>query len=196
MRVTKVNRSKAVPVKRPTAAPVAAVSAPLLALAKARRAVALAVSERPAVKRAAPSATEAPAYNVEEQIGFRLRKAHQRATGVFNEMMVKFDITPPQFATLAKIDELGPVSQHQLARLIGLEHAEMLQVLGRLQRQNLLRARPSPQDLRLIQIELTPDAQVAMPAMKAAAAKVSAKTLSPLTAKEAETLNALLERLA
>ncbi len=191
MRVTKVNRSKATPAKRvvPAVTTVASVS-------KARRAVPLAVNDRPAVKRANPAA-EAPvaAYMLDDQIGFRLRRAHQRSTVIFNDLMSKYDVTPPQFASLAKLDEMGPMSQHQLARLVCLEPAEMLQVIGRLQRQNLLRARPSPQDVRLIQIELTPDAQMVIEAMKAAATKVSAKTLSPLSPAEIKTLNALLERL-
>jgi MarR family transcriptional regulator, lower aerobic nicotinate degradation pathway regulator len=197
MRVTKVNRSKATPAKRPVAAAPPALStvATIAAVAKARRALPLAVNDRPAVKRANPTDAQTSGYMLDEQVGFRLRRAHQRALAIFNDLMGKYDVTPPQFATLAKLDEMGPMSQHQLARLVCLEHAEMLAVIGRLQRQNLMRARPSPQDVRLIQLELTPDAQQVLAAMKAAATKVSAKTLAPLSPAEVKTLNALLERI-
>jgi DNA-binding MarR family transcriptional regulator len=134
-------------------------------------------------------------FLVDEQVGFRLRRAHQRASAVFAEMMSKYDITPTQFSTLAKLDEMGPMSQHQLARVTGLEHAEMLAVIGRLQRQALIRCRPSPLDHRLIEIELTSDAIIALIAMKDAAAKVSQKILAPLSPADAKQLVALLAKI-
>jgi MarR family transcriptional regulator, lower aerobic nicotinate degradation pathway regulator len=179
MRVTKVKSPKATPAKRPPP--------PVL---KARRSLPLS-SERGAVKKGEADAK----YLLDDQIGYRLRRAHQRSSAVFAEMMSKFDITPTQFATLAKLDEMGPMSQHQLARVTGLEHAEMLAVIGRLQRQGLIRCRPSPLDHRLIEIELTVDAQVAMVAMKDAATKVSQKVVAPLSPVEAKQLVALLARL-
>jgi MarR family transcriptional regulator, lower aerobic nicotinate degradation pathway regulator len=201
MRVTKVKSSKvATPAKRPATMPLGkqgavtpAIKMHAALLNKARRSVPLAVSERPAVKRANPSI--GPDFSLEEQIGFRLRKANQRATGIFADVMAKYAVTPTQFATMAKIDEIGPMSQPQLERSTALDHAEMLSVIGRLQRQNLLRVRPAPQDLRLIQIELTHEAQALIAEMKAAANKVAVKTLAPLSAQEAKTLQALLERI-
>jgi MarR family transcriptional regulator, lower aerobic nicotinate degradation pathway regulator len=182
MRVTKVKSPKATPAKRPPPSPVL----------KARRSLPLS-SERAAVKR---GDAEPNAYVLDEQIGFRLRRAQQRASTIFADLMAKFDVTPTQFATLAKLDELGPMSQHQLSRVTALEHAEMLAVIGRLQRQTLIRCRPSPLDHRLIEIELTPDAQIAMTAMKDAASKVSAKILAPLSPADAKQLIGLLSRLA
>jgi MarR family transcriptional regulator, lower aerobic nicotinate degradation pathway regulator len=181
MRVTKVKSPKATPAKRPPPAP----------LLKPRRSLPLS-SERAAVKR---GEAEPNAYVLDEQIGFRLRRAHQRASTIFAEVMAKYDVTPTQFATLAKLDELGPMSQHQLARVTALEHAEMLAVIGRLQRQTMIRCRPSPLDHRLIEIELTSEAQVAMGAMKDAAAKVSAKVVAPLSPAETKQLIGLLARL-
>jgi MarR family transcriptional regulator, lower aerobic nicotinate degradation pathway regulator len=181
MRVTKVKSPKATPAKRPPPPP----------MLKARRSLPL-TSERAAVKR---GDAEANAYVLDEQIGYRLRRAHQRASTVFADLMAKYDVTPTQFATLAKLDELGPMSQHQLARVTALEHAEMLAVIGRLQRQTMIRCRPSPLDHRLIEIELTPEAQVAMVAMKDAAAKVSAKVVAPLSPAETKQLIGLLARL-
>lgn len=181
MRVTKVKSPKATPAKRP-----------LPPVLKARRTLPLA-SDRAAVKKG--EAESSVAFLLDEQIGFRLRRAHQRASAIFTEIMSKYDVTPAQFATLAKLDEMGPMSQHQLSRVTALEHAEMLAVIGRLQRQSLIRCRPSPLDHRLIEIELTAEARIAMTAMKESAARVSAKTLSPLSPAEAKQLTALLARL-
>ena len=46
-------------------------------------------------------------YRLEDQVGFILRRAHQRATGIFNAVMEEFSITPTQFAALAKLHDLG-----------------------------------------------------------------------------------------
>jgi DNA-binding MarR family transcriptional regulator len=60
----------------------------------------------------------------------------------------------------------------------------------------MIRCRPSPLDHRLIEIELTPEAQIAMNAMKDAATKVSSKILTPLSPTESKQLISLLSRLA
>ena len=61
------------------------------------------------------------AYVLEEQIGFLLRCAHQRASEMFNAVMGPFGVTPRQFAALAKLDDLGSVSQNQLGRLTAMD---------------------------------------------------------------------------
>lgn len=173
------------------------------------RSVPLVVEQKPAVKKAAmpqkaASATKAPAvaasatngYLLEDQIGFRLRKAHQRATTIFTDVMAEFDVTPTQFAALAKLDDLGPISQNQLGRLTAMDPATILGVVGRLHRCGWLRARPSIEDQRLMLIELTPEGVVRIKAMKERAAMVTARTVSSLSAAEAQTLNELLARLS
>lgn len=173
------------------------------------RSVPLVVEQKPAVKKAAmpqkpvtapkPAAVAQPTgngYVLEDQVGFRLRKAHQRATTIFAEVMAEFDVTPTQFAALAKLDDLGPISQNQLGRLTAMDPATILGVVGRLHRSGWLRARPSVEDQRLMLIELTPEGIVRIKAMKEKAAVVSARTVSSLSAAEAQTLNELLARLS
>jgi DNA-binding MarR family transcriptional regulator len=137
----------------------------------------------------------ADSYVLEDQVGFRLRKAHQRASTLFADMMAEFDVTPTQFAALAKLDDLGAISQNQLGRLTAMDPATILGVVGRLHRSGWLRARPSLDDQRLMLIELTPEGQAKIGAMKVVATKVTQRTLAPLSPEEAKTLNALLARL-
>lgn len=150
----------------------------------------------PAAKPLAVTVTSVSTYVLEDQIGFRLRKAHQRATTIFTEVMAEFDVTPTQFAALAKLDDLGAISQNQLGRLTAMDPATILGVVGRLHRSGWLRGRPSVEDQRLMLIELTPEGQIRTKQMKEMAAKVSARTLSGLSPAEAQTLNELLARLS
>jgi MarR family transcriptional regulator, lower aerobic nicotinate degradation pathway regulator len=137
----------------------------------------------------------AAGYVLEDQVGFHLRRAHQRATLIFNEVMAKFDITPTQFAALAKIDDEGAISQNHLGRLTAMDPSTILGVVGRLQRQGLVHLKSTPGDARLTMIELTLDGQKRVAEMKTVAAEVSKRTMSPLKPADAKTLNELLSRI-
>lgn len=137
----------------------------------------------------------ARAYRLEAQVGFRIRKVHQRATEIFNAVMGPFDLTPTQFAVLAKLDDLGHVSQNQLGRLVAMDPATIFGVVGRLMKRGLVAQRLDPQDARLTLIELTAEGRELIRRAKAVGAEVSRRTLAPLSEAEAQTLHALLARL-
>jgi DNA-binding MarR family transcriptional regulator len=134
-------------------------------------------------------------YRLEAQIGFVLRRAHQKATGIFNAVMGEFGITPTQFAALAKLDDVGRVSQNELGRLTAMDPATIWGVINRLIRQGYVAQSPDPDDARLVMVELTNDGRKATLRMKAVAAEVSRETLRPFTDEEAKQLLALLGRL-
>jgi len=137
----------------------------------------------------------ARAYRLEAQVGFRIRKVHQRATEIFHAVMGDLDLTPMQFAVLAKLDDLGQVSQNQLGRLVAMDPATIFGVVGRLMKRGLVAQRPDPEDARLALIELTGEGRALVVRAKAIGAEVSRRTLAPLSPSEAETLLALLARL-
>jgi len=147
------------------------------------------------VKQLAPTpATADPGdYVLEHQVGFLLRCAHQRATEVFNSVMAPFAVTPTQFAALAKIDDLGSVSQNRLGRLTAMDPATISGVVGRLIARGFVRQSPDRNDARQLRLALTPAGRSATAQMKAVAAEVSQRTLAPLRPGQCE---ALLRALA
>jgi MarR family transcriptional regulator, lower aerobic nicotinate degradation pathway regulator len=138
---------------------------------------------------------EGPPYRLEDQVGFILRRVHQRATDTFNTVMAGFDITPRQFAAMAKLHDLGPTSQNQLGRLVAMDPATMFGVAGRLSKRGLIRQDAAPNDARLVILELTGEGRELIEAMKARGLEVSRRTLQPLTAREAETFLRLLAKM-
>jgi DNA-binding MarR family transcriptional regulator len=142
-----------------------------------------------------PEMVEEPPYRLEDQVGFILRRAHQRATDTFNSVMTGFAVTPRQFATMAKLHDLGPTSQNQLGRLVAMDPATMFGVAGRLIKRGLIRQAVAPNDARLVILELTDEGRDLIEAMKARGADVSRRTLEPLTAKETATFLRLLRKL-
>jgi DNA-binding MarR family transcriptional regulator len=144
-------------------------------------------------KPAEDAQTRAGTYVLEEQVGFLLRCAHQRASEDFNAVMGRFGVTPTQFAALAKLDDLGSVSQNQLGRLTRMDPATISGVVGRLLARGYVRQSADLRDARLVLLALTPVGRAAVLQMKAVAADVSRRTLQPLTPGES---GALLRALA
>jgi DNA-binding MarR family transcriptional regulator len=145
---------------------------------------------------AGTAAERAAVYALEEQVGFLLRCAHQRASEVFNDVMGRFGVTPTQFAALAKLDDRGSVSQNQLGRLTRMDPATISGVVGRLIGRGYVRQASDLKDARLVMLTLTPNGQTAVKAMKGAAGEVSRRTLEPLEPREKAALVEALAKIA
>jgi DNA-binding MarR family transcriptional regulator len=141
-------------------------------------------------------ASAATEYRLEDQVGFNLRRAHQRATGIFNAVMEKFSITPTQFAALAKLHDLGSVSQNELGRLTAMDPATIFGVVSRLIKHGFVTQSMDANDARRVILELTDTGREAAVAMKDIAAEVSRQTLEPLSTAEQALFLQLLQRMA
>src|SRR5215510_15526412 len=136
-------------------------------------------------ERAAKRGAAAGAYVLEQQVGFLLRCAHQRASEMFKAVMGRFGVTPRQFAALAKLDDLGSVSQNQLGRLTAMDPATISGVIARLAARGYVAQSADPRDGRLLVLALTAAGAAAVRAMKEVAAEVSQRTLAHLSEEEA-----------
>jgi len=135
-----------------------------------------------------------PGYVLEEQIGFILRQVWQRHAAIFARE-IGINLTPTQWAALAKLSETGPCSQNQLGRLTAMDIATIKGVIDRLTARGLTETGPDPGDGRRLLVSLTRTGQqLAEKAMPNALA-ISRETLAPLDAGERETLVALLAKL-
>ena len=134
-----------------------------------------------------------PDYQLEDQIGFKLRLANQRHIEVFTREMP--EVTPTQFAVLAKLWESGTLSQNHLGRLVKVDVATTKGVVDRLLRKGLINITPSLKDRRRLEISLSEPGQTFTETALARAREISAKTVQNLTQKETATLLSLLEKL-
>jgi DNA-binding MarR family transcriptional regulator len=133
-------------------------------------------------------------YVLEEQIGFLLRVATQRHNAIFAASMVEA-LTPPQFAAMAKLLELGVCSQNELGRLITLDAATIKGIVDRLRVRGFVAVRPSRDDRRRREITLTERGRHVAQRATAMAAEITEATLAPLRPAERRTLLALMQRL-
>ena len=135
-----------------------------------------------------------PGYILDEQIGFILRQVWQRHAAIFARD-IGINLTSPQWAALAKLNETGSCSQNQLGRLTAMDVATIKGVIDRLTARGLTETSPDPADGRRLLVSLTrAGAQMAEKAAANALA-ISRETLAPLEARERETLLALLNKL-
>jgi DNA-binding MarR family transcriptional regulator len=134
-------------------------------------------------------------YVVEAQVGFLLRRAHQRHAALFQDEMGDAELTPTQFTALIKTVELGRVTQNQLGRLAAMDPATIQGVVRRLIARGLVRRRPDPMDRRAAVLTPT-EAGVAL-ARQAVdrARRITEATLAPIPAEERSRLLVLLRKL-
>jgi len=123
-------------------------------------------------------------YHLDDQIGFLLRRAYQRASANLSRSISAHHLTPPQFAVLARLYERGSVSQNLLGRLVVMEPANVRAIVQRLGKRRLVKTGLTESGAALIEhlIPIELDA--------------SAATLAPLTPRERGHLCALLIKIA
>ncbi len=134
-------------------------------------------------------------YRIEEQVGYLLRRAHQRASAIFQVSIGDPNITPTQYSSLVKLNEYTELSQNLLGRLVGMDKATMQGVVRRLKERGLVDSRPDPGDARRTLLSLTTEGQRLVNKLLINGPAVSRETMKPLTAQEQRQLLELLAKI-
>ncbi|CAN5703658.1 MarR family transcriptional regulator [soil metagenome] len=134
-------------------------------------------------------------YRIEDQVGYLLRRAHQRASSIFQTTIGDSNITPTQYSSMVKLHEYTELSQNLLGRLVGMDKATMQGVVRRLRDRGFVDSRPDPGDARRTLLSLTLDGQKLVAKLLMNGRAVSRETLKPLTAPEQRQLLELLSRI-
>jgi DNA-binding MarR family transcriptional regulator len=134
-------------------------------------------------------------YRIEDQVGYLLRRAHQRASSIFQTTIGDPNITPTQYSSLVKLHEYTELSQNLLGRLVGMDKATMQGVVRRLRDRGLVDSRPDPGDARRTLLSLTLDGQKLVARLLLNGPAVSRETLKPLSGPEQRQLLGLLSRI-
>ena len=137
---------------------------------------------------------ESANYRVDRQIGFILRKANQRHVAIFVSHIA--DLTPPQFAALSKLNDIGETSQNQLGTLVAMDAATIKGVIDRLKARGMVEVTRHVADKRRLMVRPTEAGRDAVARLTPLAEKITAETLAPLSQREAATLLKLLARIA
>ncbi len=139
--------------------------------------------------------TPAPddSYQLDRQVGFVLRRASQRHLSIFSELIP--ELTPTQFAALAKLVETGPVSQNALGRITAMDAATIKGVVDRLVKRGLLTTSRDERDRRRTIVDLSDRGRILYHQLEPRARLITRQTLAPLDRTEQEQLLALLAHI-
>lgn len=134
-------------------------------------------------------------YVLDEQIGFALRKAHQRHINIFTEDMGQI-LTPTQFSTLYRVVcTPGGQSQNALGRSVAMDAATTKGVVNRLEARGLILSNRDKQDRRRYVIEATPAGRAMIEECLPVMMDITEKTLARLTQAERRELLKLLGKI-
>jgi MarR family transcriptional regulator, lower aerobic nicotinate degradation pathway regulator len=134
-----------------------------------------------------------PNYVLDDQIGYLLRRVTQRHLAIFNDAIPL--VTTTQFAVIARLVQLGPMSQNLLGRETAMDAATIKGVVDRLSREGFVSTTPDPDDKRRLTVTLTPAGAAVFDDQVTMALNISDKTLAPLSADERAQLIGLLSKL-
>jgi MarR family transcriptional regulator, lower aerobic nicotinate degradation pathway regulator len=133
-------------------------------------------------------------YILERQVGFILRQVSQRHAAIFAASIGE-DLTPTQWATLAKLLERGPCSQNLLGRQTAMDAATIKGVVDRLSNRGIVEAHLDPKDARRLVVVLTAAGRDVTERARVNAEAITEETLQPLTAAERSIFLKLLKKL-
>lgn len=133
-------------------------------------------------------------YVLEDQVGHLLRRAHQRASAIFQDHMAE-GLTPQQYAALIKVRDFGSVSQNRLGRAVAMDPATSQGVVQRLVAKQLIRREDDPKDRRRSMLSLTPQGEELAEKLVPLGQRITAETLEPLSKDEQTTFLKLLSKL-
>lgn len=154
------------------------------------------MAKRSATEAAAAATGRPPeSYALDGQVGHLLRRAHQRHTGMFQEMIGEAQLTPMQFAALVRLEQDGPLSQNHLGRLTAMDPATVQGVIRRLEERGLIDRVADQEDRRRMILRASAAGTALARSLYPIALQISDRTLAPLTASERAQFLALLRRL-
>jgi len=136
-------------------------------------------------------AENASSYDLDNQVGFRLRLAMQKHTDIFFKNM-DLGLTQAQFATMARLQATGACSQNQLGRSVGLDTASMVGVIRRLKARKLISIIKNKEDRRRVIIDLTASGDALIQKAIKMGVRANEQTLAPLTPSQRKQLISLL----
>lgn len=143
---------------------------------------------------ASAEASSSQGYDLDQQIGFLLRQAQQRHTAIFARMMLE-EVTPTQWATLAKLHEIGGCSQNLLGRHVAMDAATIKGVVDRLLARGMIVTSADPSDSRRLTIDLSERGREFVERALPIALAITEETVAPLDGQERETLLALIAKI-
>ncbi len=136
-------------------------------------------------------------YKFSEQIGHLLRRAYQRHTAIFQEVVPDSQLTAAQFVVLCAVRDAGAACEmSQIVQATAIDESSVRGIVERLKWRNLLTAEHAPGDSRHMSIELTKAGADLIEQTVPFALQISERTFGDLDASERATIVRVLRKIS
>jgi DNA-binding MarR family transcriptional regulator len=112
-----------------------------------------------------------------------------------NARLAAMGLTVRMCGVLNLLADEGPLSQHEIGEMLGIDRTTMVELLDDLEKQGILRREVNPDDRRSHMIKLTPQGKARQKVAMKAFDDAAAEFFSPLSASERQAMAAMLKRL-
>ena len=129
-------------------------------------------------------------------LGFLISWNGQRMAHLFAAALEPLGLRPPMFGVMTLIDAEAGLTQKELVGRSMIDPSSRVAILDELEQLGIAERRPNPADRRKHAVHLTRRGKSKLASARKVAISVAAEALAPLNAKERETLQTLLRKLA
>jgi len=130
-----------------------------------------------------------------ERTGFLIRRLHQIHVALFVQEAGEIDITTIQFTALSVLYQRGEIDQSELAAQVGMDRANVSDVVRRLLERGFVAVRVNPAHARRRLIKLTAKGIAFLKMTDRCALRAQERTVAALAGADREAFAALLRRL-
>ncbi len=120
----------------------------------------------------------------DERLGYLLKRVQQALTAEMSLSLRSLDITVPQYAALAMLEQYPGLSNADLADKCFVTPQTMHQIILRLQQRSLISRQPHPNHGRIQQTRLTPEGTRVLQQAQVEVHEVEARMVQLLTEDE------------
>lgn len=137
----------------------------------------------------------ADTYCAEESVGYLMKRILMSMVCQADKHLEAIGLTSAQWGPLLRIRNVGRTTVAELARWVQVDAGAMTRLLDRLEKKGLCKRVRSIEDRRVVQVELTPDGEIAVAGVPAVLSEVMNSHLAGFSKTEYQALKIYLNRM-
>src|SRR5262245_32397792 len=127
--------------------------------------------------------------------GFLLGKAAQRGAELVEHALQSLQLKARHYGVLVSLQDIGPLSQHKLSRLLRIDRTTMVAIIDHLETLGFVRRAVRSRDRRSCEMQLTSRGKAVLKRARSEASAADERLVEPLTRRERDQLVVLLWRV-
>jgi MarR family transcriptional regulator for hemolysin len=135
------------------------------------------------------------AFDPRDSIGFHCSLTYRAFARALDKLLQGTGVSPSQFFALAHLTVFGAMPQSELAAHLSTSPVSVVKLIDRMERDGWVERRASPEDRRVNQVVLTPQAKAVWSDLKDQAQSVVRQAYQGISTKEIENLKKTLNKI-